>query len=120
MGSILLTIRNTAPRGTASRPGLLLRPGDFDSRKLVLSQYAGSQRSYVCTLVVVTMLEAVYGKRKGAFEFARLRVCFQVTDAQQPLLLLVLSLSTLKTAKAVKNFHISADWASVFCMRVSA
>ncbi|CAN0007583.1 unnamed protein product [Bubo scandiacus] len=36
MGSVLPAGRNTAPRGSAGNSGLLLSPGDFDSRKLVL------------------------------------------------------------------------------------
>ncbi|PKU48187.1 hypothetical protein llap_1466 [Limosa lapponica baueri] len=36
MGSVLLTGRNTAPEGSPGRSGLLLSPGDLDSRKLVL------------------------------------------------------------------------------------
>lgn len=36
MGSVLLTGRNTAPGGSPGRSGLLLSPGDLDSREPVL------------------------------------------------------------------------------------
>lgn len=36
------------------------------------------------------------------------------------MLLLLLIHTTLRTAKAVTEFQVSADWASAFCVRVSA